>query len=89
VTDLELKTAAAVSSGLTPAQVARAIDAYSAQVVKALKRGEVIYTGLGIYRLTFRPARIGLNPKTGATISIRAKTTPRFTPKQALIDAVN
>jgi DNA-binding protein HU-beta len=89
VNDLELKKIAVIASGVDFAKVSRVIDAYHAQVIKALKRGDLVYTGLGSYRVGKREARNGRNPRTGATIAIRAKNTPRFRPKQMLIDAVN
>lgn len=45
--------------------------------------------GFGSFSLHFRPARIGRNPKTGASVSLPGKHVPHFKPGKELRDRVN
>ena len=45
--------------------------------------------GFGSFGVTKRKARTGRNPKTGATLKIKAAQVPRFRPGKTLIDALN
>jgi integration host factor subunit beta len=60
------------------------------QLSDALERGErVEIRGFGSFSVNFRPARVGRNPKTGATVSLPGKSVPHFKPGKELRDRVN
>ncbi|WP_299163580.1 integration host factor subunit beta [Accumulibacter sp.] len=47
---------------------------------RALARGDrVEIRGFGSFRLNYHPARTSRNPKTGASVSVPAKSVPHFT----------
>jgi len=77
-------------AGLSKAAAARAIDATTAAIANTLKKGEeVTLIGFGSFYVGKREARVGRNPRTGATIEIGAANTPKFRAGKALKDAVN
>ncbi len=77
-------------AGLTKTQATKAVNAFIDSVKDALKNGEkVILVGFGTFKVVERKARQGRNPRTGATITIKAKKSPKFVPGKALKDAVN
>jgi DNA-binding protein HU-beta len=45
--------------------------------------------GFGSFKVVGRKARKGRNPQTGEEIDIKASNAPKFTPGQALKEAVN
>lgn len=66
---------------LGPAQIGRVIDAAFAGIAEGLQReGRYVHPGFGTFTRVDRPARPGLNPKTGAAITIEASTTVKFKP---------
>ncbi|RZH99709.1 HU family DNA-binding protein, partial [Staphylococcus aureus] len=67
-----------------------AVDAFVSVVPKALKKGDTVtLVGFGTFQVRKRAARTGRNPKTGATIKIKASKNPTFKAGKALKDAVN
>jgi nucleoid DNA-binding protein len=50
--------------------------------------GKVTLVGFGTFRTAHRKAKTGVNPKTGARISIPAKNVPVFKAGKALKDSV-
>ena len=86
----ELIDAIAASSGLSKADASRALDGVTSAVTKALKGGDsVSLVGFGTFAVKHRAARAGRNPRTGATIQIKASNNPSFKAGKALKDAVN
>ena len=66
------------------------LSAFVELTVKNLKKGhKVRVTGLGIFQVKKRPARMGRNPATGEAIKIKASKNPAFKAGKALKDAVN
>jgi DNA-binding protein HU-beta len=60
-----------------------------ALTTRYLKRGDKIrLTGLGILQVRARPARMGRNPATGASIKIAASKKIAFRPSKELKEAV-
>jgi len=58
-------------------------------VTTSLKKGEsVSLVGFGSFAVTKRAARSGRNPRTGATIKIKASKVPKFRPGKALRDSL-
>ncbi len=86
----EFIAAVADNSKLTKADAARAIDSFVTVVTKQLKRGEEVrLVGFGTFKVAKRAATKGRNPRTGATIQIKASKQPKFRPGKELKDEVN
>ena len=86
----ELINAVADEAGLSKADSARAVDAMTGSISKALQRGDsVSLVGFGTFQVKKRGARTGRNPRTGETIKIKASKMPSFKAGKGLKDAVN
>lgn len=85
----ELVEAVASGAGLSKVHAAKAIDALTSSITKAMKKGEKItLVGFGTFAVGRRKARNGRNPKTGATIKIPARKVARFKAGKALSDSI-
>ncbi|MDB5971755.1 MAG: family DNA-binding protein [Hydrocarboniphaga sp.] len=85
----ELIQAIADKADLSKADAGRALDALILVVGKALKKKDkVALVGFGTFQVRERAARVGRNPKTGATLKIKASKTPSFKAGKALKDAI-
>lgn len=59
-------------------------------LAKNLARGERIeIRGFGSFSLSYRPARVGRNPKTGEQVQVPAKYVPHFKAGKELRDRVD
>ena len=59
-------------------------------VFYANKKGDTVsLVGFGGFKVVKRKARKGRNPQTGEEINIKASNAPKFTPGQALKEAIN
>lgn len=86
----ELIEAVAKGADLPKTDAARAVDALTTAIGKALKKGDkVSVLGFGTFLVRKRAARKGRNPKTGETIKIKASKSPSFKAGKALKDTVN
>jgi DNA-binding protein HU-beta len=86
----ELVDAIAADSGLTRADAGRALDSYVGIVNKTLKKGdEVAITGFGKFSVVKRAARVGVNPRTGEKVKIKASKAPKFTAGASLKQSVS
>jgi DNA-binding protein HU-beta len=86
----DLVDAIAKSTEISKAAAARALDATVDSITKALKKGDsVSLVGFGTFKVGKRAARNGRNPRTGATIKIKAAKVPKFSAGKGLKDAVN
>lgn len=86
----DLVNAISESVGLTKAESAKAVDAFTATVTKALAGGEQLtLVGFGAFSVRDRAARTGRNPRTGDEIQIAAVKLPAFKAGKALKEAVN
>ena len=86
----ELIDQVASAAGISKAAAGRALDATTAAVTKALKKGDLVtLIGFGTFYVGKREARNGRNPRTGETIKIKAANSPKFRAAKALKDAVN
>lgn len=75
----ELVSKIAGDAEITKAQAASALDSFMEGVTKTLKSGgKLILVGFGTFSVSKRAARNGRNPKTGATIKIKAKKVAKF-----------
>ncbi len=85
----ELINAVADKADLSKADAGRAIDSFFEVVGKALKKREkVSLVGFGTFMIRERKARTGRNPKTGATLKIKASKSPSFKAGKGLKDMV-
>lgn len=88
MTKADLISSVAKEAKITKAEAERAVNAVTATVVKALKRGDKItLIGFGTFSVARRRARTGRNPRTGQTIKIPARKTAKFKPGKALRQA--
>lgn len=86
----DLVDAIAKSAELSKAAAARALDATVDSIKKALKKGDTVsLVGFGTFKVGKRAARNGRNPRTGATIKIKAAKVPKFSAGKGLKEAVN
>ena len=86
---MDLVEKVAQTIGCTKADGERAVEAIISMIGETLKRGEeVSIAGLGIFQAKTRAGRTGRNPRTGATIQIKAMRVPKFRASKTLKDAV-
>lgn len=86
----ELVNCIAEACDITKADAQRAVDAFTDEVKKALKKGDTVsLVGFGTFSVRKRAARMGRNPRTNETIKIKASKVPAFKPGKALKDALN
>jgi DNA-binding protein HU-beta len=90
MTKAELVEIMANDAGITKVAAAAALDSFTANVGKALKKkdGKVTLVGFGTFMKVRRKARKGRNPQTGETIKIKAANVVKFKPGKKLRDAV-
>lgn len=75
----ELVRAIANDAGITLKDAGIALDSVVAAITAGLKKGEKIQiSGFGTFEVKAKPAREGINPKTGAKIKIAASKIPTF-----------
>ncbi|BBO82967.1 HU family DNA-binding protein [Desulfosarcina ovata] len=90
MTKAELVEKMADEAGITKVAAAAALDSFTANVGKALKKkdGKVTLVGFGTFMKVRRKARKGRNPQTGEVIKIKAANVVKFKPGKKLRDAV-
>jgi DNA-binding protein HU-beta len=80
----------AKEADISKAAAARALDAVVGGIKQSLKKGMTVsLVGFGTFAVSKRAARTGRNPRTGASIKIKAAKVPKFRAGKALKDAVN
>lgn len=80
----------AADADISKAAAARALESAIDSITAALKKGEsVSLVGFGTFEVSKRAERSGRNPSTGAAITIKAASVPKFRPGKALKDALN
>ena len=76
--------------GAYAAVAQEAVDCVFSSIAGALKKADTVtLVGFGSFKVVERKARKGRNPQTGEEIEIKASKAPKFTPGQALKEAVN
>ena len=76
--------------GYTKKAAGEAFDAVIESISKSLKKGDrVQIPGFGSFAVSKRGARKGRNPKTGATIQIKASKNVRFKAGKELKESLN
>jgi nucleoid DNA-binding protein len=89
VTKKELIELVAKKGNLTNKAAKESVTVFLGGIKDALKRGEkVVITGFGTFSVRSRKQRKGRNPKTGESITIKARKAPGFTPGKSLKKAV-
>ena len=79
----------AAEVGLTKKVTNNTVDAITLAITNSLAKGEkVALVGFGTFQVQRRKARQGVNPQTGAKITIPAKDVPKFRPGRNLREAV-
>ncbi len=79
----------AKQADISKAAAGRALEAVVGGVRTSLKKGNAVtIVGFGTFTVGKRAARTGRNPRTGATIKIKAAKIPKFRPGKALKDSV-
>jgi DNA-binding protein HU-beta len=80
----------AEQADISKAAAARALEAVIGGVMDTLIKGDAVsLVGFGTFAVSKRAARSGRNPRTGATINVKASKVPKFRPGKALKDALN
>jgi DNA-binding protein HU-beta len=75
----ELVARVARDTGLTKADVLRALDGVLDQVARSLKRGEAVkLVDFGSFTVSRRKARAAHNPHTGEAMRVPGRRWPRF-----------
>lgn len=74
----ELIEFVAKDTSLTKADAKRALEAVLSAVMKGVKKDPVQLVGFGTFKRVKRKARKGVNPATGESIKIPAKTVMTF-----------
>ncbi len=70
-------------TGLKKADTQKALDALITTIIETIKTGDKVnITGLGIFKLKDKKARLARNPKTGESIQVPAKRAPKFLPSK-------
>lgn len=89
MTKAELIEKVAKDCKCSKALAEKSINSVTDNVTKALKKKQKItLTGFGTFSVSKRKARQGRNPQTGAIITIKAATVPKFRPGKELRQAV-
>lgn len=86
----EIVDAIANEAGLAKKDATAAFDAFINAITGGLKKGErVAVPGLGIFSVTERKARVGVNPQTKAKIKIAASKAAKFKAGKELKELLN
>jgi DNA-binding protein HU-beta len=85
----ELVKAIAGKAKLKLSDTEKLVNAFIETVSDELKgKGKVTLVGFGTFGVAHRKQKTGVNPKTGAKITIGAKDVPVFKPGKALKESV-
>lgn len=88
----DLVAALADSARMTKADASRSLDSLFGSggiIATALRAGQrVQITGFGTFEAKYRRARMGRNPRTGATIHIPASKSPGFRAGKGFKDGI-
>ncbi len=80
----------ASSTGMTKKDAGEAVEAVLDTITRALQSGDAVtFTGFGKFSTSRRAERMGVNPRTGEKVTIRAATVPKFSAGSQLKAAVN
>lgn len=75
---------------ISKAAASRSLEALIGAVKTTLKKGgSVTITGFGTFTAPKRAARTGRNPRTGASVDVKAKNVPYFKPGKEMRERLN
>jgi len=82
-------TEAAIQGCCSKKEASDTLNAILDAITAALSKGDkVALTGFGTFSVSKRAARMGVNPRTGEKIKIKATTVPKFKAGKSLKEAV-
>jgi len=85
----ELVAKIAESNGFKKVDIQKALDVMISTIIETVKTGDKVnITGLGIFKVKDKKARMARNPKTGESIQVPAKKAPKFLPSKHFKEAV-
>ena len=77
----QLVEAIALDANISKIDARKAVDAIIRVTVQSLREGErLTLTGLGTFSVQQKAARIGRNPRTGASVKIPPRKAVKFRP---------
>ncbi len=86
----ELIEKIAAEAGLTKADSKKALEATVSAVKAALAAGDKVQlVGFGTFAVAEKPAREGINPRSGQKITIAAKKVAKFKAGSEFSEAIN
>jgi len=90
MTKAEIVEQMAKDAGISKVAANAALNSFTANVTKALKKknGKVTLVGFGTFIKTRRKARKGRNPQTGEPIKIKAANVVKFRPGKKLRESI-
>jgi integration host factor subunit beta len=90
MTKADLVEEVAAATNLSRRSSEQVVAVFFDSIVESLCRGDKVeLRGFGSFRLRHRKARLGRNPKTGASVEVPAKSVPFFKPGKELRRLVN
>lgn len=85
----ELVAKVSEQTGIKKVDIHKTLDTVINTIIETIKAGEKVnITGLGIFKLKDKKARLARNPKTGESIQVPAKKAPKFLPSKNFKEAV-
>lgn len=89
MTKNQFVSAVAAKTGKAKSETAEMVDAIFDTITQTMIKGDSVnISGFGVFRVSNRKAREGINPRTGEKIHIAAKTAPKFRAGKTLKEAV-
>ena len=77
------------ATGIKKSEVQKTLEVIITTIIETIKTGDKVnITGLGIFKLKDKKARLARNPKTGASVQVPAKKAPKFLPSKNFKEAV-
>ncbi len=77
----QLVEAIALETGMSKVEARKGVDAFIDIVIRTLKENDkVSLSGMGVFSVMQRSARVGRNPRTGAQVKIAPKRVIKFRP---------
>ena len=90
MTKQDVVDAVANKTGMTKKDAGEAVEAVLDVVTSALRSGDAVtFTGFGKFSTSRRAERMGVNPRTGEKVLIRAANVPKFSAGSQLKASVN
>ncbi len=81
----EIVARIALEAGISKTSATKAFDVAIESIRASLSEGQnVTIVGFGTFKSTSREARLGRNPRTGATVKIKASKTATFSASKSL-----